>query len=175
MPFKPGQSGNPAGRPRKGKALAEILEVASREAVDVDGRPMSARVATMRMIWQGITTGSILLPAPPAPPATDPRGSKRPPRRRKFTLKFADWQTLVEFVFNRIDGNKLGLELSGPHGGPMEVRDIEAVRTRRWDQVMPALAQALGVSAATAATPSPEASADMPAGETPGAGGDTSE
>jgi hypothetical protein len=44
MPFEKGQSGNPAGRPRKGKTLTEALEKAMKKKRD-DGKKNSEALA----------------------------------------------------------------------------------------------------------------------------------
>lgn len=41
MAWKPGQSGNPAGRPRRGHALSDALRVKLGETITVEGRTMT--------------------------------------------------------------------------------------------------------------------------------------
>lgn len=50
MPWRPGQSGNPRGRPRKGKSLTEILERCGRERDPESGRPRYELLA--EKLWQ---------------------------------------------------------------------------------------------------------------------------
>jgi len=87
--WQPGESGNPKGRPRKGKALTEIIKLAGSRMVDgPDGSRISSKRLMARAAWELITHGETVL-----------LGGKR--------LKvddLAEWKSLVEWVLTRVDG-----------------------------------------------------------------------
>ncbi len=62
-----------------------------------------------------------------------------------FEYEYSD--TLMQFLL-RVHryGDKNKVEITGANGGPLEVRDMEAVRAQRWAQVAPALAAALNTT-----------------------------
>jgi len=49
--FKPGQSGNPAGRPKKGSAIADILNKIGDELISVGGEDITKREAILRKVY----------------------------------------------------------------------------------------------------------------------------
>jgi hypothetical protein len=85
--WKPGQSGNPNGRPKKDRALTEILKRAGSHTVEVDGKNISGRQLLARMTWEGLTTGSV----------TFPDG-------KTLQLSPADWKDLLKWIYTHIDG-----------------------------------------------------------------------
>lgn len=87
MTFKPGQSGNPKGRPKKDRALTAILERAGSRTVEIDGKAVSGRQLMARQVWEGITTGEVTFP-----------GGK------KLQLSPQDWKDFVKWAYSHIDG-----------------------------------------------------------------------
>jgi hypothetical protein len=87
MPYKPGQSGNPNGRPKKDRALTDILARAGGVMVEIDGERLSGRRLMARQVWEGISTGTVTFP-----------GGK------KLALSPQDWKDFVKWVYTHIDG-----------------------------------------------------------------------
>jgi hypothetical protein len=86
--FKPGQSGNPNGRPKKSRALTEILEKAGNATIeDADGKRRGGKRIVARLVWEGISTGEVSFP-----------GGKR------LKLSPADWFDLLKWVYAQVDG-----------------------------------------------------------------------
>lgn len=57
--YKPGQSGNPAGRPKKLPALDEILANVLGQTKEVNGEQITAAEAIVRKLFQQAASGSI--------------------------------------------------------------------------------------------------------------------
>jgi len=91
--WKPGQSGNPAGRPPKGRALTAILEQAGGKTVEVKGpdgttKRVTGKKLLAELVWQVATTGSVTLPN----------------GETKKVEDFDDWFAAVKFIYQHIDG-----------------------------------------------------------------------
>lgn len=89
MPWTPGVSGNPRGRPPKGRALTEILEKQGKATHKRDGEargtPRNKLLADM--LWQGLLTGTVVLV-----------------NGRTLDLTAGDWLDLAQFIYKQIDG-----------------------------------------------------------------------
>lgn len=83
--WKPGVSGNPNGRPRKERALTNLLEAQLDQPDSSTGEP--AKVLVARLLLQGITTGKVEFPD-----------------GRVMTVRSDDWLDFVKLVFNQVDG-----------------------------------------------------------------------
>ncbi len=101
MTYKPGQSGNPNGRPKKGRALAELLEL---ELNQKFGDEVEAKQIIIQRAVIALRTGYMVFP-----------GLKRD---RKVKLAIKEWSELFKFVVTHLDGPaKVDLNITNDHGG----------------------------------------------------------
>ena len=111
-----GQSGNPKGRPKKNRALTEILERAGSKIVEYDGKRVSGKRLIARLLWQAATTGEC----------------KLPDGESLIVKDFSDWLGVVKFLYAQIDGlpkQDIGLDHSG--GVNIGFRDELACKLNR--------------------------------------------
>lgn len=85
--WKPGESGNPSGRPPKNRALTDLLEKAGSKTIEIDGKPISGKRILARLAWDLAVTGK----------ATFPDGTS-------LALDPSDWLGLVKWIYTHIDG-----------------------------------------------------------------------
>jgi hypothetical protein len=87
--WKPGQSGNPKGRPKKERALTEILQRAGSAMVALpDGTRTSSRSVLARALWDLATSGKAELPGGKVIGLGEDK----------------DWLPVVKFIYSQIDG-----------------------------------------------------------------------
>ncbi|HEV2863045.1 MAG TPA: DUF5681 domain-containing protein [Pyrinomonadaceae bacterium] len=87
MPFRPGHSGNPNGRPPKFRALTDLLSLRGDAQVTLDGEKLSGGELLARLLWQIATTGK----------AKFPDGTE-------LIVGPKDWLETVKWLYVHIDG-----------------------------------------------------------------------
>lgn len=101
--WQPGQSGNPAGRPKKERALTLALEKWGNKTVIYDGKSISGKRLLARLAWQGLLTGTIIFPD----------GSE-------LHLGSTDWKDILKWLYSQIDGAPpQQFQHTGADGGPL--------------------------------------------------------
>lgn len=85
--FKPGESGNPKGRPPKKRTLTEILEKAGNGA-KVYGGGIAPKKLLAELLWQAAATGTVTFPD----------------QTKAVVLEPQDWIGVVKFLYQHIDG-----------------------------------------------------------------------
>jgi len=105
--WQPGQSGNPAGRPPKSRALTAILEAAGSKTVKAGGKSVAGKRLLARMLWEIATTGQTVMPD-----------------GKTLLLDPGDWVGLVKWIYSHIDGPPRA-ELDVTSGGePMHIKVV---------------------------------------------------
>src|SRR5262245_51315583 len=86
MPFQPGKSGNPGGRPKRDRAFTQTLIEAGQGVLeDADDTPHQRRVA--ELLWAAAASGWL-----------------RFPDERTMPLDPREWFSLVRWLYLQIDG-----------------------------------------------------------------------
>jgi hypothetical protein len=94
--WKPGQSGNPNGRPKKGLALTELLErELNKAAPDIDGKRHQNKRILARLAIEAVTTGCVTFVKVSKSGEQHVVTQQIDPR---------DWMTWAKYVIDRIDG-----------------------------------------------------------------------
>ena len=123
MPWSKGQSGNPRGRPPKGRSLAELLAAAG-ERKNRDGIAMQQAAAAR--LWELIDRGEVVIAG------------------ETVALSAQEWLRAVSFVFAHVDGPARGpLATSPSDAGELLDQVLDSLRDEeREDQA--AVAAGLG-------------------------------
>lgn len=89
MTWKQGQSGNPAGRPPKHRALTELLEKAGNKMVVIEGedKKKARKRLVAELVWQLVTEGKTKMPD-----------------GTELVLDPRDWINTVKWIYGHIDG-----------------------------------------------------------------------
>lgn len=89
MPWTPGASGNPKGRPPKGRALTEILQKAGNRTYKPEGadKGTARKKLLAEMLWTAAVTGQIVFPD-----------------GRSEMLEMDDWLAVTQFLYKHVDG-----------------------------------------------------------------------
>lgn len=89
MAWKPGESGNPAGRPQSGEALTEILRFFADDKINFTPgtRLTEKKIWLARMVWDGLVKGKVKFPD-----------------GRIIELESDEWLNMVKWIHNRLDG-----------------------------------------------------------------------
>jgi hypothetical protein len=86
MAWGKGTSGNPRGRPAKGRALTELVErVGNRKRETAEGMRANKQMFAEKL-WEGLTTGAITFEG------------------RALALSGQEWQALAKLVLSQVDG-----------------------------------------------------------------------
>jgi len=87
MPFVQGQSGNPAGRPPKSRALADMLDTALSKSIETKDGKITGKRLIARLVVEGITTGKV----------------KFPDEEKPSTLSVKDWIEFLKWAYQYLD------------------------------------------------------------------------
>ena len=111
MKFKPGQTGNPNGRPKKDRALTALIETSLSHTIEIDGERVSGKRLLARLVTEAATTGE----------ATLPNG-------KVLRLAPKDWLDFVKWIYAHIDGPAPAKhEITGEDGGALVVKVVKGV------------------------------------------------
>lgn len=91
--WQPGQSGNPKGRPPKGRALTDRLAAASASKLSVDGTEVPLKDVLARMLWKAAITGQLTFAAP-----------DEEAEERSLPLDFTQWMDITQYIIKQVDG-----------------------------------------------------------------------
>jgi hypothetical protein len=88
--WKPGQSGNPRGRPLKSRALTEILLEQGNAPVMTPEQEISAKEAVARALWQFAVTGEVWLAG-----------------KRLEAKSVTEWANVVKWLYGHAETNEV--------------------------------------------------------------------
>lgn len=108
--FKPGQSGNPAGRPPNEAALRNILRDASLTTVSYNNERMARRQVIAEILWVAATTGRLSFDG------------------RNDILTASDYLNLVKFLVTTIDPVRSEVDVTTGGDAINSISLIEVVR-----------------------------------------------
>lgn len=140
--WKPGQSGNPAGRPKKNHALSAILADASKKNlfIKVDGvvKKVTRNDLIAEILMLAVLNGQVIFPL-----HCDKDGNEED-QRPPLQLDTSEWIKLTDFYYKRVEGNpgtKPVEKVEDTSG--MTKEEAEALGKKRWDEASSQLQEAL--------------------------------
>jgi hypothetical protein len=133
MTWVKGQSGNPKGRPPKGRALSEILERAGSAGVQVGDKRISGKRLVAQLVWELAATGRALLPQPDGSAVM-------------LEVTSADeWLAVVKLIYGQVDGPPpKDINLGGQTENPLVVEVVWDDAGIEGETAEPALGTAAG-------------------------------
>lgn len=106
--FRPGQSGNPSGRPPKSRALSDLLASTIGKTILVDGKRIAGKKLLAGLVVEGLTTGKIQFPNEDKP----------------SQLGMRDWIEFVKWFYQYVEPPVQKHELGGEDGGPIQIKGM---------------------------------------------------
>jgi hypothetical protein len=88
--WKPGQSGNPKGRPRKKHTLTEILQLSGEQVITVGDEVITAKEVLAKAVWQFVTTGEVWLSG-----------------KRLEAVNVSEWANVVKWLYSHAEPTSL--------------------------------------------------------------------
>lgn len=120
--FPPGVSGNPKGRPKKNRALTDILEKAGSSTVEIDGKKISGKRLIAKLLWEVALLGECTLP-----------------NGATVTVNSDGWFDVVRFIYNQIDGPPKH-DISLEHSGEIDIAGIREQLLSKFDTIASTIA-----------------------------------
>lgn len=111
-----GKSGNPKGRPKKARALTELLERQGNRKLLMGDRSPTNKQEFATHVWEGLTRGLMLF-------------HESEDSIREVRLEANEWVTLAKFVLGQIDGAPPPVEAEQDDGN-CTLAGIEIVEVR---------------------------------------------
>lgn len=113
--WKPGQSGNPAGKPPNSRALATLLREAGEKKIKKNGHFVARNAVVAEGVYELLTLGETILP-----------------NKTKIKVNARDWLELMKFVHTHVDG-PARIEMDFTSGG-LPTKGIIGFSVEEWDE-----------------------------------------
>jgi hypothetical protein len=84
--WKPGESGNPRGRPRRGSALTELLRLKGEQSIVIGGEEKPAKEALAEAVWQFVMSGEVWLAG-----------------KRLSANSVGEWASVVKWLYSQVE------------------------------------------------------------------------
>ncbi len=119
MALPKGRTNNPAGRPPKGRALAERITTALNKTADYGSGKKKNIVILADIVVSALITGEVDLP-----------------NGLRVALEPKEWIDLFKFISTHIDGPvKSKVEISGDQDAPLIVKGYVTISPDDWDNI----------------------------------------